>query len=173
MASRKKASTPGEILEAQREYARVLRGSYKPYTLHQIQMLLGNKPEDATELLAYKLFTGFTDLHYLFLFSLNSDQDDSVFSYYSSVYTSLSKEFQMVKSSCKKSKVDFEEICLLVMQWTPAFVYQGRGKQGNYTWEDGLPQLAIDLRRKYAKEMPDKNHVNVMKEHFSQFGLKY
>jgi hypothetical protein len=79
----------------------------------------------------------------------------------------------MVKSSCKKSKVDFEEICSLVMQWTPAFVYQGRGKQGNYTWEDGLSQLAIDLRRKYAKEMPDKNHVNVMKEHFDQFGLKY
>jgi hypothetical protein len=173
MAPRKKTGTSSEILEAQREYARVLKGSYRPYTLNQIQMILGNKSEDATEVLAYKLFTGFTDLHYLFLFSLNSDEDASVFSYYSSVYTSLKKEFQMVKSSCKKSKVDFDEICSLVMQWTPAFVYQGRGKQGSYTWEDGLSELAIDLRRQYAKEMPDKNHVNVMKEHFDQFGLKY
>ena len=127
MAPRKKIGTPGEVLAAQREYVRVAQAGFKPYTLQQIQMLINNNnPKDATEVVAHKLFIGFTKLHYLFLFSLNSDEDSSVFSYYSSVYTSLSKEFLMVESACKKSKVDFEEICSLVMQWTPAFVYQGR-----------------------------------------------
>ncbi len=174
MAPRKKRGTPSEILEAQREYASVLHARFRPYTLHQIQMLINNNnPKDAMEVVAHKLFIGFTELHYLFLFSLNSEEDRSVFSHYSSVYTSLYKEFQMVESSCKKSKVNFRDICSLVMEWTPAYVFNGREKKGTYSWEDGLSELAIDLRRNYAKELPDENHINIMKEHFSQYGLKY
>ena len=170
----KKKSSPSEILRAQREYARAVRSVTKPYTLHQIQMLINNNnPKDATELVAHKLFTGFTELHYLFLFSLNSEEDSSVFSHYSSAYTSLSTEFLMVKNTCKKSKVNFVEICSLVMEWTPAYVFSGRDKKGIYYWEDGLSDLAIDLRRKYANELPDENHINVMEEHFAQYGLKY
>ena len=59
------------------------------------------------------------------------------------------------------------------MQWTPPYVFNGREKNGIYPWEDGLSELAIELRHKYAKELPDKNHVNVMKEHFDQYGLKF
>ena len=169
-----KISSSGEILGAQREYASLVQSKFKPYTLHQINMLINaNNPKDATEILAHALFTGFTKLHFLFLFSLNSDEDSTVFSHYSSVYNSLSNEFSMVESSCKKSKVNFEEICTLVMQWTPPYVFNGREKNGIYPWEDGLSELAIELRHKYAKELPDKNHVNVMKEHFDQYGLKF
>ena len=174
MAPRKKTGTPSEILKAQREYARVVQSRSKPYTLHQIQMLINNNdPKDATEVAAYKLFNGFTKLHYLCLFSLNSEEDSSVFSHYSSVYTSLSKEFLMFETSCRTSKVNFGEICSVVMQWTPDYVFKGREKKHTYPWEDGLSELAIDLRRKYVKELPDKNHVNIMKEHFNQYGLKY
>jgi hypothetical protein len=59
------------------------------------------------------------------------------------------------------------------MQRTPPFVFQGRGIEGHYPWEDGLSELAVILRSKYAEEMTDKNHINVMKELFSQYGIKY
>jgi hypothetical protein len=78
----------------------------------------------------------------------------------------------MVERSCKKTKVKFLDICLQVMQHTPEYVFNGR-KKGNYPWEVGLSDLAIELRRKYLKDMPDENHINVMKEHFNQYRLKY
>jgi hypothetical protein len=176
MTSKKKSASysPSEILQAQREFARVVQTKFSPYKENQIQMLIrNNKPEDATEFVAHKLFTGFVKLHYLFLFSLNSDEDDSVFAHYSSVYTSLSAEFLLVERSCKKTKVNFVEICSLVMKWTPAYVFNGRNKEGVYPWEEGLSELALDLRRKYANELTDLEHIKVMKEHFNQYGIKY
>jgi hypothetical protein len=165
--------TPGEILQAQREFARIVHANFSPYKENQIQMLIrNNKPVDATEVIAHKLFIGFTKLHYLFLFSLNSDDDGSVFAHYSAAYTSLSEEFLMVERSCKKTNVNFEDICSLVMKWTPAYVFNGREKEGVYPWEEGLSELVLDLRRKYSKELTDKEHVNVMKEHFTQYGIR-
>jgi hypothetical protein len=176
MTSKKKSASysPSEILKAQREFASVVKSGFNPYKENQIQMLVkNNKPADATEVLAHKLFNGFTKLHYLFLFSLNSDEDATVFAQYSSVYTSLSTEFSLVERACKKSSVDFEAICSLVMQWTPPYVFNGREKEGLYPWEEGLSELALELRRKYAKDLKDKEHLNVMREHFNQYGIKY
>jgi hypothetical protein len=78
----------------------------------------------------------------------------------------------MVERSCKKTKVNFLDICSQVMQHTPGYVFNGR-KKGNYRWEVGLSELSIELRRKYSKEMADENHINVMQEHFAQYNLKY
>ena len=174
MTSKKKSTshTAGEILKAQREFARFVKSGFNPYKENQIQMLLkNNNPADAAEVLAHKLFNGFTKLHYLFLFSLNSDDDATVFSQYSSAYTSLSAVFLMVERSCKKTNVNFIDICSLVMQWTPPYVFNGRGKEGLYPWEEGLSELALELRRRYANELTDKEHIKVMKEHFNQYGI--
>lgn len=176
MATKKMSAshTPGEILKAQREFARFVKSGFNPYKEAQIQMLIrNNKPADATEVLAHKLFNGFTKLHYLFLFSLNSDDDATVFSQYSSAFTTLSTEFLLVERSCKKTNVNFIDICSLVMQWTPPYVFNGRGKEGLYPWEEGLSELALELRRRYANELTDKEHIRVMKEHFDQYGIKY
>ena len=170
----KKKSTPAEILGAQREFARIVSNKIDFYTQHQIQMLINNNsPEDATDVMVDYLLRQFTRLHYLFLFSLNSEEDGLVFADYSSAYTSLRNQFSMVEGSCKKTKVKFSDICSQVMQHTPEYVFSGREKKGKYPWENALSELAIELRRKYSKELADENHINVIKEHFAQFGIKY
>ena len=170
----KKKSSPSEILEAQREFARIVGSKIGFYTQHQIQMLItNNSPEDATDFMVGYLLRQFTRLHFLFLFSINSEEDSAVFADYSSAYTSLHNQFSMVERSCKKTKVKFSDICLQVMQHTPEYVFNGREKKGNYPWENALSELAIELRRQYANELTDENHINVMKEHFAQYGIKY
>ncbi len=119
------------------------------------------------------LLNRFTQLHFLFLFSINSEQDGPVFADYSSAYASLRNQFSMVERSCKKTKVNYLDICSQVMQHTPEYVFNAREKKGNYLWDVGLSELAIELRRKYSKEMADENHINVMEKHFAQYGLKY
>lgn len=170
----KKKSSPSDILGAQREFARIISNKLGPYTQHQIDMFIrNNPPENATAIMVDYLLNQFTQLHYLFLFSINSEEDGPVFANYSSAYTSLRNQFSMVERSCKKTKVKFLDICSQVMQHTPEYVFNGREKKGNYRWEGGLSELAIELRREYSKEMADENHINVMEEHFAQFGLKY
>ncbi len=175
MAPKKKntSNSANEILAAQREFARSVSNQIGKYTQHQIQMLINNNPpEDATDVMADYLLREFTRLHYLFLFSLNSEEDSLVLADYSSGYTSLHNQFVMVKRSCKKTKVKYLDICSQVMQHMPEYVLSGREKKGIYPWENGLSELAIELRRKYAKELPDENHINVMNEHFAQYDIK-
>jgi len=176
MPSKKKSASysSNEILKAQREYANAVHKGFKNSTPRTIQNLINaNPPEVASEWIAHSLIINLCKLHYLFLFSINSDDDSSVFSMYSSAYSTLSVGFSNVEDCCKKTKVSFKDICSLVMQRTPPFVFQGRGIEGHYPWEDGLSELAVILRSKYAEEMTDKNHINVMKELFSQYGIKY
>ena len=176
MAPKKKTTSysPKEILDAQREFAQIVSNKIGFYTEHQVQMVLkNNTPEDATDFFFDYFLRQFTRLHFLFLFSLNSDEDGPVFTDYSTAYTSLSKQFFLVERSCKKTKVKFSDIYLQVMKHMPEYIFNGREKKGKYPWENSLSELAIELRRKYAKELTDENHINVMKEHFAQYGVKY
>lgn len=59
------------------------------------------------------------------------------------------------------------------MQNMPEYIFNGREKKEKYPWENSLSELAIELRRKYANELTDENHINVMKEHFAQYGVKF
>jgi hypothetical protein len=171
---KKGLGNPGDILEAQRTYARRISKGIGDSHLRTFQNLIfANPPEVAADLIASNLTTSFGQIHYLFLFSINSDEDSIVFSIYSDGYSAVRDELKRLEKACHRTKVGFLDVCNLVMERTPAYVFAGKSVEGTYTWESGLSDLAISLRSQYAKEMPDKNHLNIIKEHFSQFGIEF
>jgi hypothetical protein len=173
-AGNKGSKSPRNIRETQRVYAqRVGQGiggsDLRTYT----NLVFANPPDVAADFIASQLTNSFGRLHYLFLFSINSDEDVTIFSIYSDAYTAVSAELTRVEKACHRTKVNFLDICNLVMERTPAYVFSGKSAKGSYPWESGLSEKEIGLRAKYAKDMPDKNHINVITEHFSQFGIEF
>ena len=175
MTSKNKTSTQNasEILKAQRAYANRVHTAVGGSNQHTYNSLVfANPPDVAVDFISSQLTTSFGKIHYLFLFSLNSNEDTLVFNLYSDAYKSVRDELARVERACHKSKVNFLDICSLTMERASEFVLQGKRK-GLYTFESELSDLAISLRVKYAKGVPDENHVNILTEHFLQFGIEF
>jgi hypothetical protein len=176
VASKNKTSTQNasEILKAQKAYAtRVHKavGGSNQQTYNNL--VFANPPDVAVDFISSQLTTSFGKLHYLFLFSLNSNEDTLVFNLYSDAYKSVRDELARVERACHKSKVNFLDICSLTMERASKFVLEGKKKKGSYTFESELSDLAISLRVQHAKEVPDENHINILTEHFLQFGIEF
>jgi hypothetical protein len=178
MAPNKKTAShsPNEILAAQREYAKKVhksirrsnKGGYK-------SIIFAFPPQAAVDLIGPSQAEAMSKLHFLFLFAINSDEDKLIWGLYSDAYKSVRDEFAGIEQACKGTKVDFLDICNLIMEKTPRFIFDDRnkGRGGRYHFEKELSDLAISLRSKYEMEMPNEYHITVIKEHFSRFGVQF
>lgn len=176
MAPKKKISSysPNEILAAQREYARRVHKSVGGSDLRTYKNLVfANPPQVAADFIASTTTNSFAELQFLFLFSINSDEDKLIFQLYSDAYKSVHNQLGRIEEACKRTKVNFLDICNLTMDRTPPYIFEGKKTGVLYTFESDLSELAISLRSDYTKEMPDKNHINIIEEHFSQFGIRF
>ena len=164
---------PFETLELQREYSLVVHKSLKIYSLQQLKSLIwANSADDAANVIASKLVTDIGKMHFLFIFSLISDEDDLVFGHYLKAYAAVKEELASLREACNRTKVNFLDVCRLIMERTPPYIFLGREKDGTYPWENGLPESVINLRSQYATNLTDKEHINSIKEHVAQFGIK-
>jgi len=179
MAPNKKTAShsPNEILAAQREYAKKVhkslrrsnKGAYK-------SIIFAFPPQAAVDFISPSAAETMLKLHSLFLFAINSDEDKLIWGLYSDAYKSVRDEFAGIEQDCKGTKVDFLDICNLIMEKTPRLIFDDRknGRGGRrYHFEYELSDLAISLPSKYEMEMPNENHITVIKEHFSKFGVQF
>ena len=177
MAPNKKIASysSNEILAAQREYTKKVhksvirsnKGGYK-------SIISAYPPQAAVDLIGSSQVAAMSKLHFLFLFATNSDEDKLIWGLYSDAYKSVRDEFAGIEQACKGTKVDFLDICNLIMEKTPPFIFDGRQKRrGRYHFENELSDLAISLRSKYQMEMSNEYHITVIKEHFTRVGVQF